>query len=320
MRPMKSDRHIACIVTGQAALDASALPTRLTLLRWGRNDTAQGVFIVNGRTVEGIRRQVSGGIFDRVMLDFQHNSERGHPNYQPPPRHHAAVGRPECVEGEGIAMGALEWTPKGKEFALDYPDLSACVAFDKATREVTGLRSAALCTQGAAVNGIAFFDAGDEPENPHEVQTMPEENPAVAALSSEVKSFGARLDAIEKLLTPAKADAAAALSATETLKTQFAALSAEGTKLRKAAMLDLAKREGKIVALSESAIAALSEDDLKDHLGKLQKGKVPLGRQTTTETEAAALDADALMGQYNAITDPTEKAAFFKAHRAEMGL
>lgn len=315
---MKSDRQIACVTAdGFSALDASALPTDLTFLRWGRNDTTQGVYIVNERTVDAIRRQVSGGVFDRVMLDFQHNSEKGHPNYQPPPRHHAAVGKPVCESGKGLGLASLEWTPKGKEFAPDYPDLSACVMFDKTTREVTGLRSGALCPQGSAINGIAFFEAGDEPEIKPEKHTMPMEMEAVMA---ELKKLGERMTALEQLVTPAKADASAALSATETLKTQFAALSAEGVKIRKNAIIDQAKREGKIIGLNETAIAALSEGDLTDYVGKLPKGKIPMQQKTPEGDGAAALDTDGLMAKYNGIEDPAERSAFFRAHRAEMGL
>ena len=307
---MKSDTVIACLAAVPANLDASSLPGSLTLLRWGENETAQGVFIVNERTARAIRAQVAGGIRDRVILDYEHSSEPFHPRYQPPPRKHAAAGRPACSPELGLALEALSWTPSGKEYAPEYPDLSPAVDFDRATREVTGLRSAALCKQGAAVNGVAFFSA-EEAANTNEVNPMDEET---------MKKLEARVAALETKLAALEPKASQALSASEGLRDQFAALSAEAVKARKSAVIDQAKREGKIVQLNESAVAALSVEDLTAHVAALKPGKVPLKALTPEGTGTAALDADTLIAQYNAIGNAEERGAFFKAHRADMGL
>jgi phage I-like protein len=310
---MKSDTRIACLASAVPAnLDASALPAQLTLLHWGRNETAQGVFIVNERTLGAIDAQVKGGIRDRVMLDYEHSSEPFHPRYLPPPRKHAAVGRPACSPELGLALQALSWTPSGKEFALEYPDLSPAVDFDLATREVTGLRSAALCKQGAAVNGTAFFSADEATVTTEGVKPMDEILKAIEAINK-------RLDALEAGLKPAAEQAAEALSAAEGVKTQFAALSLEAVKSRKAAILDQARREGKVVQLNDTSVAALSVDDLCAHVAALKPGRVPLSAKTD-ESGTAALDADGLMAQYNAIKDPAERGAFFSANRAALGM
>lgn len=307
---MKSDTVIACLAAAPANLDASALPCSLTLLRWGANETAQGVFIVNERTARAIAAQVEGGIRDRVILDYEHSSEPFHPRYQPPPRKHAAAGRPACSPELGLALEELSWTPSGKEYAPEYPDLSPAVDFDRATREVTGLRSAALCKQGAAKNGVAFFSA-EEAANKTEVKPMDEEM---------LKKLEARIAALETKLAALEPKATQALSASEGLRDQFAALSAEGVKAQKRALIDQAKREGKIVQLNDSAVAALSVEDLTAHVAALKPGKVPLKALTPEGTGSAALDADTALAQYDAIQDPAEKAAFFRAHRADMGL
>lgn len=316
---VKSETRIACLASAVPAnLDASALPSQLVLLKWGRNETAQGVFIVNERTAAAITEQVSGGIRDRVMLDYEHSSEPFHPRYIPPPRKHAAVGQPACSPELGLALMALTWTPSGKEFALEYPDLSPAVDFDPSTRVVTGLRSAALCKQGAAINGTAFFSADDAAMLKTEGNPKMEE--LLKAAQTAIDKLTARIDALETKLGAAEAKTVAAMSASEEIRTQFALLSAESGKASKMAVIDQAKREGKVIQLNESSIAALSLDDLKAHVALLKPGKVPLQPQTASGTGTAALDADTLMAQYNAIEDPIERAQFFKAHSSGMGL
>lgn len=315
---MKCEHQIACLAAQKpdTPLDASRLPDSITLLKWGTNETAQGPFIVNARTAACLAAQLSGGIRDRVILDFEHSSEKFHPNYQPPPRKHAAAGRPACSPELGLALQALSWTPGGREFALEYPDLSAAVDFDPATREVIGLRSAALCKQGAAVHGAAFFSADEALTNPNGVTHMEE---LLKAAQAAIDALTKRIDALETKLGQAETSTAAAMSAADDIKARFAALSAEGLKARKAAMVDQARREGKVLPLNETAIAALSEEDLAATIAACKPGKVPLAQQTG-KPAAAALDADAVMAQYNAIKDPAERSRFFNEHRADMGL
>jgi phage I-like protein len=320
---MKRDPQIACLAAhAPAALSPDSLPPALALLRWGQNETVQGVFVVNERTRRAVDAQVAGGIRDRVVLDYEHNSEPFHPRYQPPPRKHAAAGVPVCSPEQGLGLADLAWTPSGREYALEYPDLSAAVDFDPATREVTGLRSAALCKQGAAVRGVAFFTA---PEGETVTKGEPMEEllkkaqDMIAALEARVAALESSLGAAGKKAEDAETKAVAAMSAADQVKVDFAALSAERVKERKAALLDEAKRAGKVVPLNEASVAALSIDDLAATIASLKPGVVPLKSHTAPEG-SAALSADTVLAQYNAITDPVERSRFFAENRKSLGL
>ncbi len=53
--------------------------------------------------------------FDKIALDFNHNSLHGHPNYKPDPREVAAYGVPQVVDGQGLFLDQIEYTPTGKQ-------------------------------------------------------------------------------------------------------------------------------------------------------------------------------------------------------------
>ena len=97
----------------------------------------------------------------RVALDFQHNSVETSKTYTGEPLKVAAYGALEVIEGEGIYLNALEWTPEGREHAAKghYPDISPALKLND-QREVIWVHSAGLVRQGE-IDGLELFDAGD---------------------------------------------------------------------------------------------------------------------------------------------------------------
>lgn len=133
------------------------LPTRLKLLEWGANSTtSKGLVRVGERTkTELPRLQIANG-FDKIALDFNHNSLPKHENFQPEPRHVAGYGVPLVIPGDGLYLDRIEYTPSGEKYARDYADLSPTPLLDEG--EVIFLHSVALCPQGE-VNGLSFLGA-----------------------------------------------------------------------------------------------------------------------------------------------------------------
>ncbi len=74
------------------ALASGDLPERIKFLNWGRNPSDRGDFLVDEQSVQALNAQIARGSFARIVLDFEHNSLKGSPHYQPPPRQHAAYG------------------------------------------------------------------------------------------------------------------------------------------------------------------------------------------------------------------------------------
>jgi phage I-like protein len=129
--------------------DGKELPNRLLIVPWGKTETIQGPIICNATTLRELPANQARRKRDRVALDFQHNTVEGSQFYKGEPAKVAAFASMEVVEGEGIYLSNIEWTPDGKAFAADghYPDLSpAIITNDKG--EVVLVHSAGLVRQG----------------------------------------------------------------------------------------------------------------------------------------------------------------------------
>ncbi len=85
---------------GLVALQASSriaptgeLPTRILMMKWGENDTAEGPMTVGMKTLQASTLWDSLG-FGEVAIDFNHNTCPGHPSYKGEPAKIAAVCTP----------------------------------------------------------------------------------------------------------------------------------------------------------------------------------------------------------------------------------
>jgi phage I-like protein len=149
-------RLVALEAIHNDALSSAELPVRVKLLNWGSNETTtKGVVKVGKKTLAALAANQARYGFDRIALDYNHNSLPGHPNFQPDPRKVGAYGKPVVVEGDGLYLEALGYTPSGKEHAREYSDLSPTPLLDE-SGEVVFLHSVALCPQGE-VKGLTFL-------------------------------------------------------------------------------------------------------------------------------------------------------------------
>jgi len=313
------------------SFDREHLPTRLKLFAWGENQTPDGPFIVNDVTVAALNRQIAADTFRRIVLDFDHQSLKGHPNFVPAPRHNAAHGDLEVVPGDGIYLTALTWTPKGVEHGSDYCDVSPVAIHTKRKAPgdpvvVLGILSAALCDNGA-VKGISAFSATYQPpENPMDNDTqkiieglqsargnVTEENKGLrGVIESSCQNIDAQALLIEDLKkrldqTPAVtaasidqvrviAEAALKPEALDEGRQQISALSARLDSLQKEHMIQIAVLQGKAVTLAETAISALSAESLAQHIAGLGVTlpivrRTPAGNAVETQTETTGLSA-----------------------------
>ncbi len=138
------------------ALAGKELPPRLKLLNWGTNKSTKGQIIVGQKTAATLAANQRRFGYDRVGIDYNHQSLPGHTNFKPDPREMAAYGVPSVVPGEGLFLEDIAWTPSGKQYASNYSDLSPAPLLDSG--EVTFLHSVALCPQGC-VDGLTFLSA-----------------------------------------------------------------------------------------------------------------------------------------------------------------
>ena len=307
------------------ALAAGELPARIKFLNWGENPSDRGPFVVNETTVAALSEQIAQKSFARVLIDFEHNSLSASPNYQPPPRLHAGYGdlriytphhAKQAPRGEssgastsaadeaGVWLEDITWTPTGRRFAREYADISPAVKHDK-DGVVMGVLSVALCPNGA-LHDVTFFSA----EYNQEDRTMADEE--VKKLTEQVATLEAALkkatDDLEKL-TAENAELRKQLDAQGKGQTQddgqtqdkdqdqkqdVADLQARVNELgraydalRKQALITSACAAGKVISLSDEAIAKLSVADLSAHIETL-KPSVPLGRQTPKDAGVLA--------------------------------
>jgi phage I-like protein len=288
------------------ALKGDDLPKRLKLLNWGNNDTLKGNVFVGPRTLAALSVNQAEHGYDRVALDYNHNSLEGHPNYQPDPRKVAAYGVPKVIEGDGLYLENLEYTPSGKENAREYCDLSPTPKLEDG--EVVFLHSAALCPQGA-VKDLSFFSA--DFLNPKTTSAnMDYKKLLLTLLSLSAKpKFGVKAlsaDATDKDIEAActafadkldggkaddaqdgDSDAMKALTANVTKLTEsLTALSAKFDDQERAALLSDALRDGKIVPLSAKTLPLAS---LQTLIGELPKDQVPTEQRTPDNLQALSV-------------------------------
>lgn len=301
------------------------LPTSLLVLRSGSNPSNKGIFKVDDVTSANFSSVMRERGRDRVTIDFEHNTLPGSPAYKQAtePRPIAGRGIP-ALTPLGVELRDIEWTAEGRKMAEHFGDISPA-PWHTEDLTVIGLHSVGLVRNGA-IYDLTFCsaDAGSM-----ETQTNPEENESMktllAALTAAklIPENGTETDVVA-LITGLQAKQTAAdtalagitaltadqvkVIAKEIAKAEVTALTAEVTtlkseslKIQKGHILELAKHEGKVVALTADVIDSLTLDQLKDQVSKI-KVTIPLDQRTRT----TGLDADAGRSQ---VTDDQKKIA-----------
>lgn len=307
--------QIVSFKIANGALAATDLPKRLKLLNWGENPTIKGKpLLVGKKTLEVMAHAQKALGFDRVALDYAHNSLPSSPNYKPDPREHAAFGTPVVIEGDGLYMVDLEYTPSGEKYAREYPDLSPSVVKDDAG-EVLFLHSTALCTQGA-VDGLSFYSAAFLSDHPPKTTTQKNMDPKKLLLAilglPDTADDATIQQAAEKFVkdktdansaaTAAKAkEAAEALEkakgtgAIEALSATVAGLVASNERTARENLVRQAVLEGKVIPLSAEEIGKTPVDVLTSMIGKIPV-TVPVEARTpgaaNVEAHSAGFDPE----------------------------
>ena len=158
MKHGKKEIHLLTLISdsGKADFSSENLPTEIRVLKTGDNQTVKGVVRVGNQTRSLLPLNQKSLGFDRVALDFEHNTVPGTTanKESKEPRPVAAFGVPQ-LRPDGLWLCNLEWTPDGRKNARNYIDLSPAPSLDD-NREVIFLHSVALCRQGA-VNELSIF-------------------------------------------------------------------------------------------------------------------------------------------------------------------
>jgi len=297
VRAVKQTIQLTPLRISNGALALKNLPKRLKLFAWGRNETLDGPVFIDDRTVAVFNANQKRYGFDRVALDYEHNTVPGSPEFERTvePRKVAAYGAALVMPGDGLYMVDLDYTPSGKDNALEYIDLSPTPVLGKG-REVLALHSSALCRHGA-VEGLTYFsvsiDVAGDPATKQEDSTVDKlldmfraalASPQATledvtaklkdlfALAAKAADLEGRLTTLSSELTAAKAEAAKVPDLTGKVATLMATLAGYEKDL----VCYHARLEGKVIPLSADAIAKADVATLKDMVAKLEKGKVPL--------------------------------------------
>lgn len=259
-------------------------PKELLVVPWGVTQTRQGPMIVDAETLRILPERQTAARADRVPIDYDH--EAAFQKNKGQPRHIAGYGTPVIVEGEGIYLKDIRWTPEGRKFWANYEDLSPAILQQKATGRVTFLDSVALTPRGE-IEGLSLFSAekADSPATqPPTTTTKPRMN--TDRLKKYLKRRGVAFkdDASpEELMTLAEAamvaeeedegnaqmDAAAVSAKLKKMEDELAALKSAdlnrtkaNEEARKKEIIKLASAEGKILP-PDDVIAEMSADLLQ---------------------------------------------------------
>ena len=310
-----------------ARLAKGELPDRLLVCPWGETVTRKGKISVNETTISQLSENQKLNKYDRVALDFGHNTVPGAPGSEP--RKVAGYGTPEVVEGEGIYLSAIEYTADGLALlpAGHYPDISPAV-MRNAEGEVVFLHSVGAVRQGE-IDGLTLFSASDDidlasfeaEEFAEDAGAGDAEEPAdlrgilvelLNALSPESQLSADANDGDIAAAARAAAQSMAALSAEESgpsedelaaLAARLDAFEASFAATTRKQVLDRAAREGKVVPLSAEEIENLDLTVLESLVAKLP-ATVPLESRLT-----GAVDDFAALPGKGAITPEIREVA-----------
>lgn len=267
------------------------LPRRMMILRWGENPNALGRRVVVGRTLAD-RLADPDCPFSTVALDFEHNTCPGTRAYEESaePRPVAGFGRLVCEEGKGVFLEMERWTPEGEKMAHHYEDLSATPVLGEAGN-VLAIASVALCRTGA-VPGITFSPSplSSDPTNPNK-ETNQMDFKAILikllGLPEDASDEAIAKAAEEKQQKPAQPAAPEPEGGVAPLAARIEALEKRADEAEKSAILAQARAEGKVVALSADALAALTPAQLKE-TAERTPATVPLSAQTPAAVKEPA--------------------------------
>ncbi len=257
---------VACKAISNGALASEKLPTEIKLLNWGENETTKGVVIVDETTMATLAANQRSSGFDRIALDYEHNTVEGSPEYErtKEPRDVAGYGVPKIIQNDGLYLTGITYTASGKLNARNFADLSPTPLLDK-QRRVVFLHSVALVRNGA-VHDLSFFSAaaGTSRSNDNTEPTMNESE--IKALLKPITDQLATLSADLKTIKEAKpAEPVITLTA------------ADG----KATTLSLADAGAKLLALQADVTSLKTADETKQKSEVIalfaRQGKVPLG-------------------------------------------
>ena len=306
--------------------DPSKLPTRLVVLPWGEHKTAKGSFQVNDVTLSAMPKNQELTNFDRVCLDFDHNTVPGQPAYKGEPTKIAAYARPVCLAGEGIVYEDIEWTPEGREYVSGghYRDLSPAVKTDTAGN-VIFLHSAAVCRQGA-VPDLILFSAHHLPatQTPPKTKHMDPKallcailglDPEKATDEEITAAAHAAADSLKKPedKTDAKPEVDALTARVDALSADVAKVLEASTSHDRANIIALASSQGKVIP---APALKLGNEDLKALVADLPV-TVPLEKRTPSgSTEALSASSELQSAEAEVIKGLGISEDAFKKHNA----
>lgn len=296
---------LAAVLPFRSGGAEAGLPQRVKILGWGENRgrTTDKLVVVDEKCVNLTANQELVAC-DRVPMDYEHESVKGHPNYKPDPRHAPGYGTIEVVPGEGVFLSGIEYTPNGLEFAASYQDVSAFVHLDENNRPLW-VSSVALTKKGD-VAGMEFKEAVAalsalnaplkiEVETKIETETMDYKAILLKLLGLPEGASDEELNAaVEKLAGQAAAPAAdtAAMSA---LDNRLKVLEGDRESRERQVLVDKATAAGKAIPLSAEQIAQTPVAILSALVDGLPAGEVPLPGakgEEKPDKETVALSAD----------------------------
>lgn len=288
--------------------DAAGLPQRVRILGWGENigRTTGARILVDERVAETLSANQELVAIERVPMDYEHQSVKGHPNYQPDPRHSPGAGRIEVVVGEGVYLSGIDYSPSGQEHAPGYQDVSGVIHLDADARPLW-ISSVAL-TQTGDVAGMEFSEAmavlsaRAVPASPYSpspaMENTTEYRPLLLKLlklpdTATDEELVAAVDN-ENSEPPAPKDDMIPAETTA-LSARLDLLESRATQSEREALVQRATREGKVIPLSAALISETSVAVLTAMVDALPAGAVPLtpaGAKETPAAQVAVLSAD----------------------------
>jgi len=298
------------------ASEPKKLPNRLRVCPWGTTPTHnRGDVIVNEKTLSVLMANQEAKKFDRVAFDFGHNTlprrdANGKVIPLKEPIEVAGYGTVEIVDGEGIFLTDIEYTPQGLATLPQghYPDISpGVVRNDKgevvfvhsvgAVRngELDGLTLFSADSIDALLDDLAAFGVNDLDEESDKIDLRESLVDVLNALGAKPTLSG---DASDEVIAVAAVDLLAAMKQAKTktednddtppidameaeeetnfekrltaLEAETNGLKTDTAKTRRESIVAQATREGKKIPLTDEQIEGFDCDLLESMVDQLE--------------------------------------------------
>lgn len=271
------------IALGATNTLSKSVPTEIKILGWGETTYNGGKIILDNIAADKIVANQKALNFDRLALDFNHNSVPTSPSYTGEPISVAASADLEIRPADGLYFVNIKYTQEGKEKISNghYWDVSPAIKKDAQNR-VEFVHSAGICRQGRIPN-LTLFSSEFLNTNTNMEESLKKRNSLLCMLlglpeDCEDSALESAASALSEKLKTLDKKSVATPKGVEEFSSRLEALETVTQRQTKIALRNTAISQGKVIP--ESFIEMMSVQEFETFCKESPEGIVPMASRT----------------------------------------